>query len=143
MRWTLFVWTLFVLASCSPEKRLARLLKKHPELVKRDTVRVADTVRVDGISRDTIFWNTITRDTIIINDRQLTIKYFNTGDSIFIKGECDTVTVIREVPVTTNTVEIVKEPVGWWVWLLGVVALLCAGGLGSLMFVLIRVRSSE
>lgn len=92
------------IVSCSPEKKLARLIRKHPELVKSDTVFKRDTTVVNGVQHDTVFHSTITRDTVIIRDKQLTIKYYNDGKTTYLKGVCDTVRVIKEVPVLVNSV---------------------------------------
>lgn len=94
--------------SCSPQSRLARLVKKHPELVKTDTVWKKDTVIVFGTKFDTVI-KIFQRDTVIIKKDQLTLKYFMRNDStIYLEGECDTVKIIREIPVQVNSIE-VKE----------------------------------
>ena len=36
----------------------------------------------------------------------MTIKYFNSGDKVYIKGKCDTVTVIKKVPLIVNSVSV-------------------------------------
>jgi len=89
----------FVLSSCSPQQHLARLLKHHPELVKTDTVWHKDTILIKESRKDTVFKNEITRDTIIIHQDKLTIKYFNSKDSIFISGKCDSIIKLVNVPV--------------------------------------------
>lgn len=101
---------LILLASCSPEKHLARFLHRHPGLVKTDTVWVKDTVTVFGTRTDTIIkiWQ---KDTVIIKKDQLTIKYFMRNDStVYLEGKCDTVTIIREVPVTVSSVSVQEVP---------------------------------
>lgn len=115
MRLLLILTALIALFSCSPEKRLSRLLKHHPQLIKTDTVWRADTVTVAGAKADTIF-KFFNRDTtVVIREKQLTMKYiYNSKDStIILKGECDTVTVIRKVPVQVNTVTPVAS-ISWW-----------------------------
>jgi len=42
-----------LLASCTPEKRLARLVKNHPELMKIDTLWQDVPVYVPGVQKDT------------------------------------------------------------------------------------------
>lgn len=44
-----FILIALSLASCSPERRLARLIDKHPELIKSDTVYVTVTVPADTV----------------------------------------------------------------------------------------------
>lgn len=42
---------LLLFVSCSPQKRLSRLVKKHPELLVRDTIRIKDSAyaRIDTV----------------------------------------------------------------------------------------------
>lgn len=108
--------TLVSLFACSPSKRLSRLIALHPDLVKSDTVRVIDTTVVPGVVHDTIFKSTITKDTITIIDKQLTIKYYNDGKTTYIKGVCDTVFVVKEIPVTVHTVSPIKEVTVYPFW---------------------------
>lgn len=49
MKKVLFILTLVILASCSPTKRLARLLERHPQPEKRDTLYIPG----ETIYRDT------------------------------------------------------------------------------------------
>ena len=103
----------FCLGSCSPQQRLAHLLKRHPELVKQDTVWHLDTFRIHEVYFDTVLKNQITRDTIIIKQDRLTIKYFNSRDSVFISGKCDSIVKLVNVPVNVNTVSLV-ETTHWY-----------------------------
>lgn len=126
MRVLLLLTIPILLISCSPEKRLARLVNKHPELIQRDTVFTSDTTIVQGVVHDTIFKTQITKDTITIIDRQLTYKYYNNGKTTYLKGECKTDTIIKEVPLIVNSVNPVKEVhvIKWWDWLSYAISLL-------------------
>lgn len=128
-----------LLISCSPERRLARLIKKHPELVAHDTIYKSDTTIVNGVQHDTIFRTQITKDTVIIRDKQLTIKYYNDGKTTYLKGVCDTIRIIKEVPIMVNSVNPIRyitEPTKWWQWVLYVIAVL------ALLFVALDVWST-
>ena len=100
----LFVILLAFLFSCSPQKRLNRLIKKHPELVKVDTIVVRDTIRdtinvtTELVKIDTIFSLKEIHDTITITKDNLTIRYYHDTihDNVYISGECDTIWI--EVP---------------------------------------------
>jgi hypothetical protein len=48
-------WLVFCLVSCSAEKQLARIIKKHPELVQVDTARDTVEVIIPEIDIDTLF----------------------------------------------------------------------------------------
>jgi hypothetical protein len=101
-----------LIGSCTPQKRLDRLVKKHPHLSRIDTVNVVDTVTVmlPGVRADTnmtkpTFLSAL-KDTIILQKEQLTVKIYEYRDSVFIEGSCDTVykTVVREVKVPYPTI---------------------------------------
>jgi hypothetical protein len=104
-------WAITIL-SCSPQQRLAALVKRHPELIKHDTIFKVDTFKISEVRKDTVFYNQVTRDTVVIKQDHLTIKYFNSRDSIFISGKCDSIIKIVRVPVEINTVE-AQAQTGW------------------------------
>lgn len=52
---TLTVLLILFLASCSPQKRLNRLIKNNPELAKTDTIYSTKTFTVPGYKLDTTF----------------------------------------------------------------------------------------
>ena len=97
----LFLVSIFLIA-CSPQKRLARLVKKHPELLHHDTIVKIDTVTITTmrVDHDTTFLEKGT-DTVTIQKDNLTVRYIRVRDSIYLSGTCDTIkeTVIREVKV--------------------------------------------
>lgn len=102
-----------VSTSCTPQKRLDRLIRKYPELVKIDTAIVHDTVHTETIKADTVFKDTtyfrLLRDTITVTNDRLTIRQYHYRDSIFIEGECLGDTIIKEIAVPYQTVKAVTE----------------------------------
>lgn len=42
-----------IFIACDPQKRLNRIVSKHPELVKADTIKVDHPVTIPGITKDT------------------------------------------------------------------------------------------
>lgn len=103
----LFIGILVVLSSCTPSARVARILKNHPELIKRDTAWVKDTVISQSARRDsTFFYNT--KDSIIVMEGRLVMKYFyNSKDStVYLRGECLPDTIMREIPIQVNSVRV-------------------------------------
>lgn len=117
---------LLSLFSCSPERRLYRLLKANPELSKHDTVISTISVLVPSVTTDTVFSNTITTDTITITKDNLKIKYYNDGKTVYLKGVCDTVTVYKDVPTFITTISPAKEVTVYpiWAWIALGVALM-------------------
>ena len=101
---------LFVI-SCTPQRRITRLIDKYPYLITTDTVTIIDTVTatIPSIVHDTVvnehFFHEITKDTLILEKDRLTVKIFHdtVTREVYIKGECDTVTiekiVERKIPV--------------------------------------------
>jgi len=113
-RYTAIALLILFLSSCSPQKRLQRLLKKNPELIELDTIRVIDTVIIQRY--DTTLINTIIRqDSVtLINTERIKIKYYY--DTItekiehFISLPSDTIT--QEVIIPYE--KIVYKELSWW-----------------------------
>ena len=101
-----FLMSVILLCGCSPQKRLQRLISKHPELINTDTVYRNDTTIINGTQIDTIFKSGITKDTLIIRENNLTIKYFNDGKTTYIKGKVDTITIVKKMPYVVNSVSV-------------------------------------
>ena len=96
----------FLLLSCSPQRRIARIAKKY-NLTQKDTVRVNDTLTVPG---DTL-WFTVpaARDTVIVTETA-TIETVRDGEIIHVKVTTPPDTIIRTIRVpfkqiVVNTVE--------------------------------------
>ena len=123
MRVSSFIILLAISFSCSPQKRLNRLLKKHPELVQTDTIWKTDTVIVEAVKIDTTF--KFKHDTITIVEDRLTVKtFFNYHDStIYISAKCESDTIIREIPVQVQTIS-AKPNTDWNFYLLIILGIL-------------------
>jgi len=94
-----FLW-LFGLCACSPEKRLARIVKKHPELVKSDTIEKIIEISIPEIEIDT----SKEINPIYIKSLLETIEKYSKGiDSP--KG----VELKREVINIVNNVSLIKD----------------------------------
>jgi hypothetical protein len=116
---------LFLLSACSAEKRLQRLVDKHPELSRTDTITVVDTIYIPG---DTLWRQVLLRSTDTIrveNERQkVRVVRIPTG------SPCDTAAIALDVlaevkpdtvyhTVTVEVDRIVPCPPGttvhsWW-----------------------------
>jgi uncharacterized protein YneF (UPF0154 family) len=107
---------IYILGSCSPQKRLNRLLDKHPELKETQTLVIRDTIRttVPGSKGDTVVsllnisdsvgFN-CDSDTARITEGLLSASAWVSGDSLYLEAECDT--VYLEIPYE-KTVEVEK-----------------------------------
>jgi hypothetical protein len=97
----LYFGLIIILASCSPQRRLHRLVTKHPELTRLDTIKIQDTVIVPGLKVDTVFHSSVLKDTVFINKENLQIKLIEINDTIYLDAEvkADTVIFTKEVLV--------------------------------------------
>lgn len=110
MRTALLFIIATIVVGCSPEKRLNRLLMKHPEL--RDTIW-AEAV-VEYIKGDTVFRDRNVGDTVTLTKDRLTVRYVRMpGDTVWLGGECASDTVRIAVPVVQPTKTVERLP--WWV----------------------------
>ena len=114
MKTNLILALLILLGSCSAEKQLQRALKRNPDLLKADTVVTLDTVITDRVRADTLLVDNIYHDTVIIKERNLTMKYVNNihDSTVYLYGECAPDIIVTEGKTITNT--IIKEPT-WWI----------------------------
>ena len=105
---------LYFLFSCTPQRRLNRLLTNHPELLEKDTIIVRDTVIVENYNYDT---TTIIRThdtTTVINNERVVLKYYydTLREIIHHDVEClgDTVYIETLVPIE----KAVYKELSWW-----------------------------
>lgn len=120
MRTLILISFLACLASCSPEKRLAKLVNRHPELVTSDTVYQPIPVIRAEVVRDTVV--EFTTDTVTIENERLRVDVVvdTVTKKIYVVGKCKADTVIVRVPVAVNTVrpvltKIERRPY-WYQW---------------------------
>lgn len=129
------LFTVLVLGSCiTPkefaEKRIARILKRHPELVKTDTVWKTDSITIAGVSKDSTF-HFYQHDTVTLKKDNVTVKYYFRKDStVYLQGKCDPVVKKYFYPVIRTVASIPAQLTfwekvqlwlfknGWWVVLL-------------------------
>jgi len=99
----------FLSYSCSPEKRIARIVKRHPELIKKDTVWSKDTLVTTAVKHDSLF-HYYQPDTVYIKEGKMTVKYiFNKDSTVYIQGKCDADTIIKYYPIQVNSLSVEKE----------------------------------
>ena len=124
----IFIMGCFLLFSgCSPQRRLARLVERHPELRVADTVVVADTLVIAGVKADTAVPVSRLTDTVVMERERLVVKVVKVRDTLFIAGECKSDTVIREIRIPIEKIKVVQLGRGWktvlWWSLIGVAGL--------------------
>ena len=111
---TILFLLLYFLFSCTPQRRLNKLLTNHPELLEKDTIIVRDTVVVQNYNYDT---TTIIRThdtTTVINNERVVLKYYydTLREIIHHDVEClgDTVYIETLVPIE----KAVFRELSWW-----------------------------
>jgi hypothetical protein len=128
-----------LLASCSAERRLQRLLNKHPELSRTDTLHIHDTITLPA---DTVWWTEVVLDTLTVETERIKIRIVRvpTGSPcdtvalpLHIEGIAKADTIYRTV--TVEVPRIVPCPPGakvasWW----RIVALVLAGVVALLIY---------
>lgn len=127
-RWLYILpFILVLVTACTPEKKLARLVRKHPELLKADTLTFFDTLITHSIHADSSYHYSRLRDTIVLIQDRLRVQVYQYHDSIFINGSYTGDTVVRKVVVPYNYVEATtKTENQWWVGpLIGFLIALC------------------
>lgn len=136
-----YIMLLLVVASCSPQTRLNRIVRKNPGLLKTttETIVVKDTVTIttDRTTKDSLFF--FQNDTVVVKENNLTIKYFyDTVTKLsYIQGECDTITITEYVEKEVEVEKIVAEKRGFWEWL---EIILLIGGLSFLVYIIVLNR---
>ncbi|MCK9422085.1 MAG: hypothetical protein M0Q38_05770 [Bacteroidales bacterium] len=94
--------TIALFYSCSPSSRVQRLLMKHPELVKTDTLVLKDTIPIQGIAADTVLYLERISAPVLLSRDRLEVEVWKQHDTLFVKGKCKADTVYRtyRIPVT-------------------------------------------
>lgn len=130
--------------SCSSTRKAARKLEKarklteqaavlDPESVKADTIFKNVFVPVPEVRLDTQF---IDRGVpVIVSKDRLIVKYKRDTitNEVFIEGECQADTIIKEVPVQVNKTAYIKE--SFWQTIPGKIAITFIA-LGVIIFIL-------
>jgi hypothetical protein len=112
---------ILLISGCSPQKRLNRLERKHPELFRVDTIFKVDTFKFEGVKLDTIFKHEITTDTITIIKDNVILRYFNDGKTVYLAGETKTIEKIIKYPIQVKAA-VIRETVTkipFWIYILG------------------------
>lgn len=112
----IFLICIVFLVACSPSKRIAHIAGRHPEVIKSDTVFRHDTTITKHISTDTSFIFAHSTDTFTVVKEKLSVKIIRDHDTIKVKAEVVPDTIIKEIPVTVNTVTPVKQLHFKWYW---------------------------
>ncbi len=102
------------LISCSPQKRLNRLVRKYPQLTQLDTIRIIDTIIIDNYNYDTVETVNYHDTTIIVNNERVEARYFydTLRQEIFHEITCKSDTIIQDRFIPVEKV-IIQEQKTW------------------------------
>lgn len=106
-------WFLIIvgtLVSCSPQRRLERLIDHHPELLMSDTIPFRDTIIRLPVRVDTAFTMTSLIDTVKIVRDRLEVSLIRISDTIRLKAACRADTIIRTLRIPVERIKLIKEP---------------------------------
>ena len=100
--------------SCSPQQRLQRLIKKNPQLIQLDTIRIIDTVVIESYNYDTLTNFVFSDTTTVINNEKVILKYFydTLKKEIHHYVECIGDTIIKEKVIQVE--KVVFKELSWW-----------------------------
>ena len=110
---------ILILTACSPQKRFTRLIKKHPELLTTDSVKLIDTINVytEKVVTDTVTTIERLKDTITLTKENLKVQVYTVKDSVYINGSCDTIFVQRIIERQIPVKYYEKKKSNWKLWL--------------------------
>ena len=114
MRSIVFILILSVVWGCSPQKKLNRLISKHPELLEKEILIVRDTIIIQDYSVDTITSLRFHDSVIVIDNSKVILKYFydTITREIHHEVECLGKEIITETLVPYE--KIVVQELSWW-----------------------------
>jgi len=105
---------ILLLVSCSPQKRLNRLITKHPNLIQLDTLIVRDTIVIESFNYDTVTTFKYSDTTIIVNTEKVLARYYydTLRQEIWHEIECKEDTIFYEKLVTVE--KVVYKELSFW-----------------------------
>lgn len=121
MRIIRYIILIIFLCSCSPQKRIDRIVRKHPELLTKDTIKIRDTLITKSVNTDTIF--NINFDTINIEKEKLKVQLIRINDTIQVFAECKEDTIYFEKIIEVDKIQ-VNEKNNYLIWLILLIIIL-------------------
>jgi len=114
MRSIVFISVVLFFIGCSPQKKLNRLISKHPELLQGDTLVVRDTIVIHDYTVDTITSLEFHDSVTVIDNSKVILKYFydTITREIHHEVECLGKEIITETLVPYD--KIVIQELSWW-----------------------------
>jgi hypothetical protein len=118
-----FFWLAFMASMCSCNQKAWTKRGYSKGWIKSDTI--TETIITESDSKDTIFKHSIYRDTVVLKENKLTVKYFynNSDSTVYLSGKCDSDTLYVDKYITR--IETKEDHSDWPYWLvIGILFLL-------------------
>jgi len=114
MKYAISIITFLLVFGCSPQKKLQRLVKKHPELLQLDTIVIRDTIIIEDYVHDTTTVIRYHDSTTVIDNSKVILKYFydTITREIHHEVECLGKEIITEKVIPYE--KIVIQELTWW-----------------------------
>ena len=112
------ILAVILLVSCTPQKRMNRLIKKFPHLTetKIDTIRFIDTFVIQQYDT-TLINNVIKQDCVIVinNERiKISYKYDTIKEQIIHSIKLPNDTIYKEKIIPIEVEKVVYKEISWW-----------------------------
>lgn len=112
------VLAVILLVSCTPQKRMNRLINKFPHLTetKIDTIRLIDTFVIQQYDT-TLISNVIKQDCVIVinNERvKISYKYDTIKEQIIHSVKLPNDTIYKEKIIPIEVEKVVYKELDWW-----------------------------
>jgi hypothetical protein len=130
----IFLLALVSVVACTPERRLARLVDRHPELRTTDTVTFRDMIAVAPVSIDTALTLARLATPVALSRGRLEMTLSRAHDTIYLAGKCKADTIVRTLRIPVERIRLVREPfhLPGWIPLALLAGVLCLFGLKRL-----------
>lgn len=126
----IMIWLLTACGPTSKMRRAEKLIARAEQQGAKwhsDTIRTVLEIPVPEVVKDTIF-QPVPGDTVKIDKERLSIRYVQLpGGKVYIKGECKTDTIFKEVVTTINKEIKCPEKKSWFKWWHLVIAFIIGG----------------
>lgn len=110
-----FIALVCYLTACSPQKRLNKLLAKHPDLKKDTVLVIRDTVITKHFNFDTLYNYQLQKDTVVIKKENVIVKLFHHNDTVFVNAQAKADTIYKEIKIPFKQVVVETDNKNKWV----------------------------
>lgn len=125
---------------CNPQKRLNRIIKKHPYLAKDSTYIIHDTTVTKAFSFDTVYNFTHSADTIYLHKENVIVKAYHYHDSIYLGATVKADTIYKTITLPTKQFNVtVDERKKWLFFWVGIAITLFVLALLNTVFKIIKL----